>query len=404
MVHNPVAPSPAQVLAAAGRPVPTRTAREILAGIGDDRPDVVLLACTGPVVEGLSRSLSSYPHRLVLLTGLPGISVPPSRSALVRRRSCDLFLVHSHRERRSLAELAGILGPPVTLGWPGCRSSLPRRPSWDLVGPVAWSSRRRPGCRRSGSSASRSCSPWPSRPESLRPGVIRGRRRGKGRRRRPEGLGPGAVFYGGPVSAAEWVPQDADIDQLRQAAPQCRGCELWEPATQVVFSAGNPRARMVLVGEQPGDVEDRRGLPFVGPAGKLLQRALDDAGAAREDLYVTNAVKHFRFRQQGSRRIHATPETTHIVACKPWLVAELRAVSPQLVVCLGATAAKALLGADFRVTKQRGEVLERETSLGPRRFLATVHPSSILRIADEERQSAYQGLVDDLRVAVAACA
>lgn len=206
------------------------------------------------------------------------------------------------------------------------------------------------------------------------------------------------------MSAAEWVPEGADIAGLKQAATQCRGCELWEPATQVVFSAGNPQAKLVLVGEQPGDVEDRRGIPFVGPAGKLLQRALDDAGAAREDLYVTNAVKHFRFKPMGKRRLHQTPDTTHILACKPWLVAELRFVDPQLVVCLGATAAKALLGPDFRVTKQRGEVLERETSVGTRRFLATVHPSSILRVADEGREAAYQGLVADLKVALAACA
>ncbi|MFP5282573.1 MAG: UdgX family uracil-DNA binding protein [Actinomycetes bacterium] len=206
------------------------------------------------------------------------------------------------------------------------------------------------------------------------------------------------------MSAAEWVPENADIPALRAAATQCRGCELWEPATQVVFSAGNPHAKIVLVGEQPGDVEDRRGLPFVGPAGTLLQRALDDAGAAREDLYVTNAVKHFRFKPAGKRRIHQTPDTSHILACKPWLAAELRQVDPQLVVCLGATAAKALLGNDFRVTKQRGEVLERETSLGTRRFLATVHPSSILRVADEGRDAAYAGLVADLKVALAACA
>lgn len=206
------------------------------------------------------------------------------------------------------------------------------------------------------------------------------------------------------MSAAEWVPEGADIAQLRTAATQCRGCELWEPATQVVFSAGNPDAKLVLVGEQPGDVEDQRGIPFVGPAGRLLQRALDDAGAARADLYVTNAVKHFRFKAQGRRRIHQTPDTTHIAACKPWLAAELRQVDPQLVVCLGATSAKALLGNDFRVTKQRGEVLERDTSLGTRRFLATVHPSSILRVPDTERELAYAGLVEDLKVAVAACA
>ena len=206
------------------------------------------------------------------------------------------------------------------------------------------------------------------------------------------------------MGAEEWIPPDADIDALRAAAPACRGCELWEPATQVVFSAGNPKARMVLVGEQPGDVEDQRGIPFVGPAGRLLQRALDEAGAAREDLYVTNAVKHFRFTLQGKRRLHQTPDASHIVACRPWLVAELRLVNPRLVVCLGATAAKSLLGNDFRVTKQRGAVLERETTLGIRRFLATVHPSSILRVPDPDRERAYAGLVADLTTAVAASA
>ena len=206
------------------------------------------------------------------------------------------------------------------------------------------------------------------------------------------------------MSAADWVPENADIDALRAAAKECRGCELWEPATQVVFSAGNPKAKMVLVGEQPGDVEDQRGIPFVGPAGRLLQKALDAAGASREDLYVTNAVKHFRFTRQGNRRLHQTPGPEHIVSCKPWLVAELRRVDPRLIVVLGATAAKSLLGSQFRVTKERGRVFERDTSLGPKRFLATVHPSSILRVPDADRDAAYDGLVADLKVAVAAVA
>jgi len=203
------------------------------------------------------------------------------------------------------------------------------------------------------------------------------------------------------VSAAEWVPDGAGIDQLRQAAITCRGCELWKPATQVVFSAGNPQAAMALVGEQPGDVEDRQGIPFVGPAGKLLQRALGDVGVSAADVYVTNAVKHFRFTERGKRRIHATPQVTHIQACRPWLEAELRVVDPTLIVCLGATAARSLLGASFRVTKQRGQVLELPTPIGVRSVLATVHPSSILRATGEERDLAYGGLVDDLRVAAA---
>jgi DNA polymerase len=198
--------------------------------------------------------------------------------------------------------------------------------------------------------------------------------------------------------AQQWVPEGAGLEELRAAAPQCRGCELWEPATQVVFSAGNPTARVALVGEQPGDVEDQQGIPFVGPAGRLLQKALDEAGVARDDVYVTNAVKHFRFTERGKRRIHQTPDLAHITACKPWLAAELQVVAPQLVVVLGATAAKALLGNDFRVTKQRGEVLSRETTRGPVSFLATVHPSSVLRAPDDQREAAYQDLVADLKV------
>ena len=203
------------------------------------------------------------------------------------------------------------------------------------------------------------------------------------------------------MSAAEWVPEGGEIEQLRQAAPGCRGCELWEPATQVVFSAGNPKARMVLVGEQPGDMEDQRGIPFVGPAGKVLQRALDEAAVARSDVYVTNAVKHFRFETRGKRRIHQTPELAHMVACRPWLDAELAAVSPEVIVLLGATAAKALIGPSFRVTRERGTLGERDTVLGTRQVLATVHPSSILRAPDDQRDAAYAAFVDDLRVLAA---
>jgi DNA polymerase len=198
--------------------------------------------------------------------------------------------------------------------------------------------------------------------------------------------------------AGQWVPADADVAALREAAPACRGCELWEPATQVVFSAGNPHGRVALVGEQPGDVEDQRGIPFVGPAGRLLQRAVEEAGLPREEVYVTNAVKHFRFEQRGKRRIHQTPELAHISACRPWLQAELQAVDPELVVVLGATAAKALLGPDVRVTKERGHLLRRATTRGERAFLPTVHPSSVLRVPDRDRETAYAALVADLRV------
>jgi uracil-DNA glycosylase family protein len=204
------------------------------------------------------------------------------------------------------------------------------------------------------------------------------------------------------MSAAEWVPENAGIAELREAAKDCRGCELWQPATQVVFSAGNPHAKMILVGEQPGDVEDREGIPFVGPAGRLLQRALDDAGALRSELYVTNAVKHFRFTVRGKRRIHATPEAAHILACRPWLEAEITQVRPRLIVCLGATAARSLLGSDFRVTKQRGHLIDADPGLGMLRFLATVHPSAILRTRGEEHEQAYAAFVDDLRAAVEA--
>lgn len=206
------------------------------------------------------------------------------------------------------------------------------------------------------------------------------------------------------MSAAEWVPDDGGVTALREAAQACHGCELWEPATQVVFSAGSPTASIMLVGEQPGDVEDQQGIPFVGPAGRLLQRALDEAGADRSQLYVTNAVKHFRFTWRGKRRLHQTPETSHVVACRPWLEAEIVRVDPQLLVVLGAIAAKSLLGSTFRVTKERGHVFERETPVGLRRFLATIHPSAILRMDPEVREQGYADFVTDLRTAVAAVA
>lgn len=191
-----------------------------------------------------------------------------------------------------------------------------------------------------------------------------------------------------------------DVEALREAAAGCRDCELWEPATRTVFSAGPADAALVLVGEQPGDQEDRQGAPFVGPAGRLLVSALVDAGIEPSGVYRTNAVKHFRFTSgDGRRRIHQTPELRHIEACRPWLVAELRAVDPQVVVTLGATAARALLGPSVRVLRDRGSVVERQTSLGPRRFLVTVHPSSVLRTPEDKRAEAFAALVADLRVA-----
>ena len=202
------------------------------------------------------------------------------------------------------------------------------------------------------------------------------------------------------MGAEDYVPAGVDLDELRAAAASCRGCDLYENATRTVFGAGPADARMVIVGEVPGDQEDRKGEPFVGPAGRLLDRALDEAGIDRSLVYVTNAVKHFKFvpAERGKRRIHKTPSRTEVVACRPWLDAELDSVEPELVVALGATAAKSLLGPDFRVTKQRGSVLpmpDREE-----RVVATVHPSSVLRADD--REAAYQGLLADLTVAAKA--
>lgn len=222
----------------------------------------------------------------------------------------------------------------------------------------------------------------------------------------------------GTASAAPFVPTGAGLEELKAAAAGCRGCHLYENATQTVFGDGAAGARVVLVGEQPGDVEDRRGLPFVGPAGKVLDRALDEAGVDRRTAYVTNAVKHFKFSTSaGKRRIHATPDSYEIAACKPWLVAELTVLDPEVVVCLGATAARSLLGPSFRVTKSRGTLLPWPPLTGAdadlfssddegRRqsafALATIHPSAVLRADD--REAAYAGLVGDLRVAAGALA
>jgi DNA polymerase len=209
--------------------------------------------------------------------------------------------------------------------------------------------------------------------------------------------------------AQEFIPADArTLDELKAAAPGCRGCELYQDATQVVFGRGDARARVVLVGEQPGDVEDQQGLPFVGPAGHLLRKAVEDAGIDPSGVYITNAVKHFRFEMRGKRRIHQTPGPVHITACRPWLVAEFAQLQPELVVLLGATAAKALLGPSFRVTRSRGQLMPWPASAQrPQDFpvaeiqaLATIHPSAVLRADD--RDAAYGGLVEDLKVAAAA--
>ena len=212
-----------------------------------------------------------------------------------------------------------------------------------------------------------------------------------------------------PVGAEQWVPPEAkSLDELKSAAAGCQGCELYANATQTVFGRGAAHAKVVFVGEQPGDVEDQQGLPFVGPAGRLLREAVDDAGIDPSSVYITNAVKHFRFELRGKRRIHQNPGPAHIVACRPWLVAEFALLKPELVVVLGATAAKALLGPTFRVTRSRGQLMPWPASAQhPEDFpvdeikaLATIHPSAVLRADD--RDAAYSGLVDDLRVAAAA--
>jgi uracil-DNA glycosylase family protein len=205
--------------------------------------------------------------------------------------------------------------------------------------------------------------------------------------------------------AKAFVPLGAGLQELAAAARGCEGCPLFRDATQTVFGAGPATARLVFVGEQPGDQEDRRGAPFVGPAGVLLNKALDEAGIAREQTYVTNAVKHFAFTQEGpgKRRIHQTPDQRHVVACRPWLAAELRVIDPDVIVALGATAGKSLMGNDFRVTKLRGAALawpppgmaaadRRQIVLVP-----TIHPSAVLRAPD--RDDSFAGLVADLRVA-----
>jgi uracil-DNA glycosylase family protein len=200
----------------------------------------------------------------------------------------------------------------------------------------------------------------------------------------------------GHRSAEELIPPRASLTKLRKAAAGCQACPLWRTGTQTVFGKGSPKAKLMLVGEQPGDREDRAGEPFVGPAGEVLSKALAEAGIDRTEAYVTNVVKHFKWTQgRGKRRLHQRPNVEEVSACRPWLDAELAAVRPEVLVCLGATAAKALLGSKVRVTKDRGRFLESE--LAPA-VSVTVHPSSILRIDDdEERHAARAELAADLR-------
>jgi DNA polymerase len=197
------------------------------------------------------------------------------------------------------------------------------------------------------------------------------------------------------ISAADFMPEQLTLPSLKAAAADCKGCDLWKRGTQTVFGEGKRRATALFVGEQPGNEEDLTGKPFVGPAGRMFDSALEEAGINRQQTYVTNVVKHFKWEPRGKRRIHKKPNSQEINACRPWLEAEIAVVKPKVIVALGATAAQALLGAQFRVTKNRGEFLE--STLAPY-IMATVHPSSILRAPDDEtRRLEYRRFVDDLK-------
>jgi uracil-DNA glycosylase len=199
-----------------------------------------------------------------------------------------------------------------------------------------------------------------------------------------------------PGSAAGYVPLNPTLSKLQEASRLCRACELWKRGTQTVFGEGSRHARVMFIGEQPGDKEDLLGKPFVGPAGRLLDKCLEMAGIDRSQIYVTNVVKHFKWEPRGKRRIHKKPNTLEIAACRPWLDAEIAVLQPQAIVCLGATAAQALLGRDFKVSEQRGELVA--SRLAPL-VMATVHPSSMLRAPDDEtRQREIERFSDDLRV------
>jgi DNA polymerase len=201
-------------------------------------------------------------------------------------------------------------------------------------------------------------------------------------------------------SAAEFLPPGRSLKALEQAAEACRGCELYKDATQVVFGRGRKSAELMLVGEQPGDKEDLAGEPFIGPAGRLLDKALEEAGIDRSKTYVTNAVKHFKWKPRGSRRLHQTPRAGEIEACKPWLQAEVEAVKPQAVLAMGATAARSLFGSKVKVTKDRGRPLE--SPLAPVAAV-TIHPSALLRLRDhDEREAEFAAFVADLEAVATA--
>jgi DNA polymerase len=201
------------------------------------------------------------------------------------------------------------------------------------------------------------------------------------------------------ATAATLVPQRPNLTNLREAAAVCKACDLWKRGTQTVFGEGSSHARVMMVGEQPGDKEDLQGRPFVGPAGAVLDKALAAAGIDRNDVYVTNIVKHFKWEPRGKRRIHKKPNAIQINACRPWLDAEIRVVKPDVIVLLGASAAQGILGRNFRVTQHRGEWIKSE--IAPN-VLATVHPSAILRAPDDEsRHEEMRKFIDDLKVVVA---
>jgi uracil-DNA glycosylase family protein len=198
-------------------------------------------------------------------------------------------------------------------------------------------------------------------------------------------------------SAASFLPERLNLSSLREAAEHCKGCDLYQHALQTVFGEGKRHAPIMLIGEMPGDEEDQQGRPFVGPAGSLLRGAMSEAGLAIDDVYLTNAVKHFRWEPKGRHRIHVKPTDRQVRACRPWLEAEIEVIAPQIIVCLGATASQALLGSSFRVTRQRGEFLKNKWAPY---LLATHHPSAILRVPDEiDRRRKHAELVEDLRLA-----
>lgn len=199
-----------------------------------------------------------------------------------------------------------------------------------------------------------------------------------------------------PTSADDFVPPRHSLTALRKAAQSCKGCDLFKNATQTVFGEGPLQARVVLVGEQPGDMEDRQGHPFVGPAGRILDKALREAQIRREDTYVTNAVKHFRWIQRGKRRMHQKPLIRQVIACRPWLKAEIDAIHPEIIVCMGTTAAQSVVGRAVRIAQERGKFLHNEAG---ETLCVTVHPSAIYRQRDQqEKEKAYQGFLADLQL------